>query len=347
MNENFSKQIFGDSIPKTKTKEELRELVNQIKNSSFEEISILGDKETKSCENFANHILENTKGGEVQEINNIISNVVRVCKQDYRKRKNIFSKLIGAANEKISDIKRHYSSIQEHLNVLVEEVQNKKIQTIESRKNIENMLVQISNDYYVIYDYLEAVKIAKSEYEAEIEISEEDKMMALVMSEGKSFMLELLNQKIDDLTINLEAIRQSTLQILREIANAKRVELRLNTIEDRTVKLWKNGIVLYINSLKLKDTINLTNAIHEATNMLWIDNAEQIAENSREVFKVSSKSLLSIEAVEKVNEIIENNLIEIKKINDENIKDRAKNYLRLEKMSNSSARLSLSSKKAI
>lgn len=325
--------IFRNLDAKRKTQDELNQLANQIKQSTFDEITVFGEDEIKVTEEFANKILETTKGSDMMEINNIINNVVKICQQDVRKRTNFFSKIIGVATDKIEDIKRQYSSIQQHLDTLVEELQRKKESITEGRKTLEGMIVKVYEDYCLVADYLEAFKIAKIQLTEELNVNQTDEMQAILFSEGKSFMIELLNQRIDDLTVSMTALKQTSLQIIREVSNSKRVELRLNSIEERTIKLWKNSIVLYINSLRLKDTISMTDAIQKATDTLWLENAKQISENSKEVFKTTSKSLLSFDAVESVNKIIIDNLQEIQKISLETNKTREQNYVRLESLS--------------
>lgn len=327
-----STSIFlQDYVPVRKKREELQQLANKIKSSTFEQITLIG-KEENSKDFNQEVILEETSASELNSTGNILSNIVKVCKHDVRQKRGFFAKIIGAAEEKIGDIKRQYSTVQQHLNTLSEELQKEKQRVSRDRHLAEVRMKEIFDAYYIASDFLEAFQIAKLELEQDFNITAADEMQALLLSEGKAFHLELLDQKIAELAIRKTALHQQQLQGIRQVANLKRVELSFSAMAETAISLWQNGIAMFVQSLRTKHSVGIINAVQQATDQLWIANSKEIAENSKEIFDITSKTILSIDAIEKVQDIIHKNIEEIQKKYEATCQERKQTYIRLEQM---------------
>lgn len=325
--------ILKDIQVTRKSDAEIRQLVEQLKNSSMDEISVFGSlpKNTKSV---ADEILDATKNVDMGEVKNTITNILKLCDgSGSRPKKNLLAKIFGAANNVIKDVKIRYSTVQEHLGKLVTELEENTVKLDASRKILERLVVKKAEDYYAAEDVLKVLLIAKQELEAEIKFTPEDTMNALLRSEGSAFAMELLNQRIDDMETDKMISFQAVPQIMREIANFKRAEIKFKSLNSTVIAQWKNDIVMYIQSLRLKQTIQITDAIQSAANKLYVENADRIAENTKDVLRVTSQSILSIESIEHVNKSIRATLENIKQIADQTVQDRKDRYLRLDKSS--------------
>lgn len=329
--EDNQQQSFDQIKIQGKTHEEMRELIDKIKVAPFDEISLFADANKSS--GFSDKALEYTKVGDIEsEIQVLLHNVIKACSTNTsKKQKGFIGRFMTATAEKISDIKRQYNSIQEHLELVVKEIEKKEEGVLEGRKSNELLLQKNTIDYQENSVVLEAMKIARDELIQESNITDEDKMQSLLLSEGKAFRLELLDHTIDDLIATQTQLCFETEQLIREIANAKRVELSTKSTIKKVTNVWKNSLIIHINSLKTKDAVKMIDLIQKSTNLLFINNAEQIAENSKEVFAITSKSFNNIEAFEEVQKIVKDQFEEIAKMTSDTAKTRQQNYLRMSK----------------
>lgn len=323
--------------PIRKSEAELRELATNIKNATFDQISEFSNNEKRDL--ISSEILEQTSGNETPEIGNIINNIVKVCQIDPRKKRGFISRIIGIAEEKIEEVKRKYSSVQQHLDSLIDELSKEQEKAVLSRKYSEQIMTEIFDEYYNTSDILEAFKMAKEELEQELNVTSADEMQAVLLSEGKAFHLELIEQNIAELITKKAGLKEQEIQIIRQVANKKRVELSYNSIVNHTRHLWKNAISIYIQELKTKHSINIISSVQQATDQLWIESAKSIADNSKDIFNITNRTILSVDALFTVKDIIHKNIIEIQKQYEINCNTRKQNYIRLEqidKLSNKS-----------
>lgn len=317
--------------PIRKTDAEIHETVEKIKNSSFEELVMFGSNDFKIVGS-SNSILDETLNKDSGDIENIFNNVIQACQKDYRLNKSFISKIFGAADAKINEIKMHYSSVQQYLNILGEEIVKEREQISLDRARLEESMNEIHQKYYLILDTLTAFNIAKENLEKEFLITEEDKMQSMHFSEGKAFLLELMDKKIADITMRKYTMEITQEQNIREVANLKRVELTYFMIFDTITDLWKNGIAMYLQALRTKKSVGIINGFQKATDKLWVTNAELIAENSLDVFKATSKPMVSIEAADSVNKILLKNISDIKEAYSKSTQERGQIFVRLENL---------------
>lgn len=309
-----------------KSPQEIRALVDKIKTLKTEELASFGRNEiSDSYEQLEAEILDNKKSRDLDEVGVIIANTVKICTQKEYKAGGFFGKIFNTAVDYVSDLKRNYQSVLSQIGSLADNLEDRCVKSTESRKNLVMLFGDLYKEHGITQDYIEAFEIALKEAKEENVITENDTLEAMVLAHGKSFTIEQLEMQIDTLKISSELQKHLSKLALASIGASVRTEHKLKSILERNVTFWKQNALLYIHSLEERDNLKTIEAVIEGTNKMLVGTTQNIGENLKDVFKLSGKSIVGSDQIKKLGVLMDNNMKEINKIQEEQKRVRALN----------------------
>lgn len=326
MDQKNNISLLGEVNVKRLSLEEKQNKVNEIVSSNFD----FSKKKINNSDVFENFD-ENLDNFNVEDLNVMISNIVKLCNNNKLNEAGLFKRIFSKARNKIQEYQVHFNSVQEHLKILVDEIDKKQLMLDENFKSLNRILNSEVEKYYEIIDELEIYESAKKILLENNELSEKDEIESIFKSTGVEYKVDLIDLNIDNLNKWKIQKKQFCQQILLSINNYKKTKVALAMMEEGTVDLWRNSIRLYVNNLKNKDCIDFANTVMNATDNMWKNSSIFNSQNSVEIQELSNRSFLSFNSIKDVNDSIIKTMEKIKELNKENKVRRISEKLSLEK----------------
>lgn len=328
--------INEDSNLNLFTEEQKSRILNYSKEISLlkpEEITEIGS-DTQEKDSYTEKFLESYKTKDLSELGDTLNNIIKLCKTE--KPRNVFmAKIFSSLGNKIDNVKSYYSTIQDHLVKLEEEFDNKSNEIKSARIAMGGLIEIIFQNYIKDIETLEALKLSRDNLINNISVSDENNKNAFIEvfnNEGNNFRLYLLKQKIDEMKTKILSTEQTLIQIKVCANDAIKAETHLISIKNTNIGLWKSQTMLYIASIKTRESIDMTLAFKEATNTMLKSNVNLVMDNSKQILEITNTPIVSLDTIEQINKSILDGVVEMKKKYEELDKTRLLDAARIDSL---------------
>lgn len=263
--------------------------------------------------------------------------------------KGFLGGLLSKFKKTTQHLSQDFQSTKGQIEQLVAEIEVSQQGLKQRVSTLDQMFSGVEQEYKQLGVYIAAGKIKQQEILQEIQqLSVENADQSTTQ---KIYDLNHVANNLEKRVSDLQILQQSAMQTLPMIRIIQSNNLMLvdkfYAIKNITLPAWKNQISLAISLNEQKNSVQLANAIDNATNDLLRRNAELLHQNSVDTARANQRSVIDVETLEHVqNTLIKtvNDVIEIQK---EGMQKRAEATTRLRSLQNDLNHLVLNSAQSI
>lgn len=308
------KSLLNDTVTK-RSDDELIKQKEMLLTAEIHELNNWGATEFNSQDSI---ILEQVNNMREDDVSNMIENTLRACQDNsnLNGKRGLIGyavRLINPIKTKLSDIKRHYSTMQEHLQGLADGIAD-KISKIEVYQNdLRSVLNGLVHDYYIYKDNVFVYNMAIKELEDQLDEweksnSDESDIDGYMKKEGIKYRLQILRYKAESEFSFAITAKQDIKNCTSGIMSYKTLENNYNMIKNQVLKMWKTALALRAHNAFTASQLDFTSKIKETSNAIYLDNAMNLSENNIRVSLENSKPLIEVKTIEDVTVIMKKEL---------------------------------------
>ncbi|WP_405054379.1 toxic anion resistance protein [Tepidibacillus marianensis] len=302
-------------------------LVDQLDEKNQTDLLEFGKAPATEISRFADRILGTMKSGHAEDSNQLIKHLNKVMdkfdRNDFEEPKGIFSKWLNRGQKAIENMFQKYQSMGKEIDKVYIEISIYQDELVKNTNILNDLYKENYNYYLEIEKYIVAGKIKIEEIKREVlpsyeKLAEDGDQQAIMELETINTGLELLEQRIYDLEMAKMVAFQTAPQIrLIQRGNAKLIA-KINVAFVITIPVFKNGLIQAVSAKRQKLVADSLSELDKRTNEMLVQNAKNIAQQSKEIAHLSGRPSIKIEAIEESWNIIMNGLEETKTIEEEN-----------------------------
>lgn len=237
--------------------------------------------------------------------------------------------IIGGLFHSVEKAKQNFAmrfnDTNKQIDSLVSEIETNQVGLNDRIKMLDRMFESVKDEAKEIGIYIASGQLLKNEIQAEL--------MALtnhdVNDQQATQQAYDLNNKFNTLDKRLHdlyTLQQSSIQMLPQIRIIQNNNLLLvdkfHAVRHITIPAWKNQISLAISLQEQKNSVDLANAIDDATNDLLRRNAELLHVNSVKTAKASQRSIIDANTLEFVQNTLIKTVNDVIKIQQDGVRER-------------------------
>jgi uncharacterized protein YaaN involved in tellurite resistance len=229
---------------------------------------------------------------------------------------------LGSLFNKVKGAKQSFSQNFQHtkaqIDTLVKEIESSQGGLQQRVNTLDQMFAGVQDEYKQLGVYIAAGQLKQQELQQYI--ADLNQAQADPHATQKIYDLNHVANNLEKRLSDLQILQQSAMQTLPMIRIIQSNNLMLvdkfYAIKNITLPAWKNQISLAISLNEQKNSVQLANAIDDATNDLLRRNAELLHQNSVDTARANQRSVIDVETLEHVqNTLIKtvNDVIDIQK----------------------------------
>lgn len=346
-------QKYRDAIEKKQADKPLdpatRTKVDRIKRSmdltKAANISLYGSGSQEKISNYSKGILEKTKSKDTGEVGSLLTDLMVTVKNTDLKpegEKSFLEKLFGGTKNRVEALIAKQESVETQIDIISSKLMESKDLLI---KDVE-LLDRLYEENLSYYDNIVAYIIAGKEMidennrtvipnmlaEAEKIEDEAEKSKAVQRIRGYQSNLSRFEKRIHDLEIS-RVVSVQMMPQLKLIQNND--EMLADKIQDavmNTIPLWRTQFVMALTLARQQNVAELSRQVSEASDALIVKNAEILHDNSISIKKESERDIVSMESLEKSQELLISTIEETLQIEEEAKKARMESEVRMQMM---------------
>lgn len=226
----------------------------------------------------------------------------------------LFNKIKGAKQS----FDQNFNHTKAQIDTLVREIETSQGGLQQRVATLDHMFNGVQDEYKQLGIYIAAGQLKQQELQQQIATltSQPSDPNTTQQIYDLNHVANNLEKRVSDLQI-LQQSAMQTLPMIRIIqSNNLMLVDKFYAIKNITLPAWKNQISLAISLNEQKNSVQLANAIDDATNELLRRNAELLHQNSVDTARANQRSVIDVETLEHVqNTLIKtvNDVIEIQK----------------------------------
>ena len=323
---------------------EIQALTSQIEINNIETITGFGAEAAEEISRASDSVLNNVSLPQLNESSDLLVSLNKVMEQFLPeeltpKPESFWDKIVnffkGGLKKQLDNILRKYETFGGEVDKIY--TQLKKYETdIKLANRQQEELYQANLSYYRdLVKYIVAGEAASEELakiiqdtQAEYERSGDNELMMRLNDYNKA--KEMLDQRVDDLRKAEMVAIQSLPTIKNQQYNNMNLVRKINSAFIITLPIFKTNLAQAIQIKRQKLQADAIAALDEKTNQLLVQNAKNVATQSKQIAKMASGSSIKVETLEKSWREIVNGIQETQRIQEAAKRQREDDKKRLE-----------------
>lgn len=321
------------------TRNEILQAKQSLDVTNVESIMNFGADASKNLTNFSKEILKNFKIKDIPEVEEILP-ILQTAFNEVDtssllpKKKGLFNRFfknvdVSTFIQKFENVEQIVMDIQKKMQRVHYEIQ-KDIETerLMGEQNIE----YIKHLDCVIFALKLACKEESDKIAEEEAMTDKNDVLAMhMLNEHKEQLLRMERQAYNLETQRVQAVQ--TLPVIKTIIDGNiGLAGNINMAITQSIPTWERNILIALQLHRQQGSLRIERAVHEMTNSLIKKNSSMLKENATEIAKAVESGLIDIDALEEANKNIIATAESITKIQEEAVKTRKENLVKLNKM---------------
>ncbi len=320
---------------------EVQRLANEIDFSDQAALSEFGGKPAEEISTFADRILSHVKGTSVENSGVLLKQLTKIMNSFDRKeledRTGVLQKFFGNVQKQIEKIVNKYQTFGGEMDKINREITQYRGDLL----TINNDLEALYSQNFLYYQELEKYIVAGTMFLEQVKANELPALEQQVETSGDQMDgMKLQSMKdcieaLEDRVHQLELAKIVSLQTAPQVRMIQKGNYKLIAkIQSAfvvTIPLFKIGLTQAIALKRQKIIADSMNALDETTNKLLMKNAQNAANQSKELAKMSTGSV-KLETLVESWQIIKSGIEETRTIEEENKKIRESGTIKLRQL---------------
>ncbi len=324
---------------KAKTSPEVKALANEIDIRNAQSIMSFGQDTAREISQFSDRILSTISNSSIEDSGRMLTQLNAIMKKfdksDFEEKKpNFFEKIFHKVKNDIENLINKYQTIDKDITKIYVEIKQYENEINKTNLMLEEMfeknMVYYENLEKYIYAGQLVVEHIKNSIIPQLEgkATSGEQIDALNLQNGMQ-ALEMVEQRVHDLELakmvalqtapQIKLIQRGNYNLLRKIGSAFVV----------TIPVFKSGLIQAIAIKRQKIQADAMEALDKTTNEMLLKNAQNIANQSIDIAKLTSGSSIKIETLEQTFETIMKGIEDTKQIEMENKQKREESRSKL------------------
>ncbi len=327
---------FFDKVGETKPKKLIEtlpdedkqrayQLANQIDPNNQTSISLYGTQAQSKLMNFSSTMLDHVKSGNIGEIGEIITDLMKKLDQVNPdelqvEKRNIFSRMFGKMSRSVNEILVRYQKTGAQIDRITVRLEHCKNTLIKDNTLLDQMYEKNKEYFQALNIYIAAGEVKLEELHTKLipelkrKAEQSGDQMAYQEVNDMIQFADRLEKRLHDLKLSRQITIQSAPQI-RMIQNTNQTLMeKIQTSITTAIPLWKNQIAIALTLLRQRKAVEAQKQVSQTTNDLLLKNSEMLKTNSIEVAKENERGIVDIETLKKTQENLVSTLEETLRI---------------------------------
>lgn len=325
---------------KVKTSSEVQKLANELDIRDAQDIMSFGQETAVEISKFSDRILSSISNSSVEDSGNMLKQLNNIMskfdKKDFEEKKpGFFEKIFNKVKDDISKLLDKYQTMDKEISKVYVEIKQYENEIKQTNEMLEDMFKQNIMYYENLEKYIQAGQVVVNRMKNEVIPNLEQKAASSgqqldnIQLQNAMQALEMVEQRVHDLEMakmvalqtapQIKLIQKGNYNLLRKIGSAFVI----------TIPVFKSGLIQAISIKRQKIQADAMRALDEKTNEMLMRNAENIANQSIDIAKLTSGSSIKIETLENTFETIVKGIDETRQIEEENKQNRESSRQRL------------------
>lgn len=327
---------FFDKVGETKPKKLIEtlpdedkqrayQLANQIDPNNQTSISLYGTQAQSKLMNFSSTMLDHVKSGNIGEIGEIITDLMKKLDQVNPdelqvEKRNIFSRMFGKMSRSVNEILARYQKTGAQIDRITVRLEHCKNTLIKDNTLLDQMYEKNKEYFQALNIYIAAGEVKLEELHTKLipelkrKAEQSGDQMAYQEVNDMIQFADRLEKRLHDLKLSRQITIQSAPQI-RMIQNTNQTLMeKIQTSITTAIPLWKNQIAIALTLLRQRKAVEAQKQVSQTTNDLLLKNSEMLKTNSVEVAKENERGIVDIETLKKTQENLVSTLEETLRI---------------------------------
>lgn len=288
--------------------------VNELKASidmhDKSKVLAFGREEQAHISKFSDSVLEGTSTKEIGEAGTLLVKVVgdiRGFGADCEKENSGFLAFLKKQKSKIQNMQTKYKSLAANMENVEQELQAKYNKLLEVSRNFDTMYANNEETYKFLTMLIFAGEQALQEEKAKLQQMQQE-------AQESGDQMEI--QKVSDFANDIRSFesRLYDLKLSRYIAIQQAPQIRnIQKGADDTSKgiiraittsipLWKNQMAMAVGMQAVRESLDVLNAVDDATNAMLIANSQMNKQLTLETARAAQRGVVDIETINTVNQ---------------------------------------------
>ncbi|MCM3478765.1 toxic anion resistance protein [Caldibacillus thermoamylovorans] len=294
-------------------KQRAYQLANQIDPKNQTSISLYGTQAQSKLMNFSSTMLDHVKSGNIGEIGEIITDLMKKLDQVNPdelqvEKRNIFSRMFGKMSRSVNEILARYQKTGAQIDRITVRLEHCKNTLIKDNTLLDQMYEKNKEYFQALNIYIAAGEVKLEELytklipELKRKAEQSGDQMAYQEVNDMIQFADRLEKRLHDLKLSRQITIQSAPQI-RMIQNTNQTLMeKIQTSITTAIPLWKNQIAIALTLLRQRKAVEAQKQVSQTTNDLLLKNSEMLKTNSIEVAKENERGIVDIETLKKTQE---------------------------------------------
>ncbi|MEK0287672.1 toxic anion resistance protein [Caldifermentibacillus hisashii] len=306
-------------------KQRAYQLANQIDPKNQTSISLYGTQAQSKLMNFSSTMLDHVKTGNIGEIGEIITDLMKKLDQVNPdelqvEKRNIFSRMFGKMSRSVNEILARYQKTGAQIDRITVRLEHCKNTLIKDNTLLDQMYEKNKEYFQALNIYIAAGEVKLEELHTKLipelkrKAEQSGDQMAYQEVNDMIQFADRLEKRLHDLKLSRQITIQSAPQI-RMIQNTNQTLMeKIQTSITTAIPLWKNQIAIALTLLRQQKAVEAQKQVSQTTNDLLLKNSEMLKTNSIEVAKENERGIVDIETLKKTQENLVSTLEETLRI---------------------------------
>lgn len=342
INEEFTESKVSDLKLILRRDPEVLQLAEKIDPKDQIQLIGFGKEPAEEISKFADRILSNMRKSSIEKSSELIKQLGKIMdkfdSKDFTSEKQGFlQKMFSNAEKLIEKIFAKYQTMGQEIDKVYIEIKKYEQEMIESTKTFEEMSKQNYNYYKELEKYTVAMELKVDELKAnvlpELEKKAEtgDQMAGMELQSFKN-ALELLEQKVYSNTMAGHVAFQNEPNIRQLQRGNTKLVVKINDAFITTIPIFKTSIIQAVHAKRQKLVADSMSELDRRTNEMLLRNAENIANQGKEIARLAGGPSIKIETMEKTWQTIMQGIKDVQAIEEEVSRERESGIARLNQL---------------
>ena len=269
-----------------------------------------GREEQAHIGRFSDAVLEGTSTKEIGEAGELLAKVIGDIQgygADCERENSGFLSFLKKQKSKIQNMQTKYKSLADNMKAVEKELQVKYME-----------LAKVSSDFDTMYANNQATYefLTMLIFAGEQALEEEKAKLHQLQKEAEASGDQMEIQKVADFANDIQSFesRLYDLKLSRYIAIQQAPQIRnvqkgaddtskgIITAITTSIPLWKNQMALAVGMQAVRESLNVVNAVNDATNAMLIANSQMNKQLTLEAAQAAQRGVVDIETINIVNQ---------------------------------------------
>lgn len=322
---------------------EVQNLTNEINIQDSNSILMFGQKPSEEISKVSNQLLSSMKAVKAEEVSQMLTQLTKIMDkfdikeiEDPEKSEGMFKKIFGKVRDSVDKLFEKYDDMGKEVDEIYQILKKYEMDIHKTNDNLKkqydaNVSFFKQLEQYVVAGELgiQEIENFKASIETDCNRSSEEKQMIV---QNLEVAKEMLAQRVYDLQI-AENVAMQTCPMIRTMQMSNFNLLRkINSSFIITLPIFKQCLVQAIQLKRQSIQAKAMKELDDKTNELLLRNAQNSAQQSVAIARMSGGSSIQMETLQKTYETIKNGIAETRQVNAEIAAKRSQDSAALESM---------------